>query len=134
MVGKRAGGCGHGRDQPGHHGLCRAVAGQLRGKKPGVLLDLLAAAMPDGRSALYRPMDRPTSAISGGEVALRISAQPREDLIAAPQQRRAARFLLAHDLSENRCTLFRIMRYLLQSFKSLSAIENTASALISMSR
>src|ERR1700761_8156596 len=109
MVGNRAGGCRHGRDLPGHHGLRRGRARQLRGEEPGVLLDLLAATMPDGGAALYCAMDRPAPAIHRGEVALRISAQPREDLIAPA----------AH---------------LLQSFKSLSDIESTASALISMSR
>src|ERR1700759_815394 len=128
----RARGYRHGCDKPGHHGLRRARAGQLRGKEPGVFLDLLAAAMPDGCSALYRAMDRPTSAISGGEVALRISAQPREDLIAAQLPASARWYCLRMIFSENRCTprimcgegFFRIMRYLLQSFKSLSAMEN----------
>src|SRR3984893_2725672 len=74
------GGCRHGCDQPGHHGWRRARAGQLRGKEPGVCLDLLAAAMPDGCAALHRAMDRSAPAIHRGEVALRISAQPRKNL------------------------------------------------------
>src|ERR1700761_5363520 len=107
----------HGYDRPGHHGVCRALAQHVRREAFGVLRAILAAAMRDGGAALYRAMGRRASEMDRGEMALRISAQSgkdlRRDVAPAEGSRRA---------------------YLLQSFRSLSEIENTASALISMSR
>ena len=65
-------------------------------------------AMRDGRAALHRAMGRRASEMAGGALALRISAPERQGVSGS--------------------------RYFVQSFRSLSAIENTASALISMSR
>src|SRR5262249_36070158 len=94
-----------GRDIPDHHRLCRAPPDRLRGEESVVLRERVAAAMRHGGTALHRAMGGRASEVDRGEMALRISAQPREDLT-----------------------------YLLQSFRSLSAIENTASALISILR
>src|SRR5580704_17226047 len=90
----------------------------MRGTASDIFRQFLAQAMRDGGATLYRTMDRRTSEMYGGNMALRISAQQRENL--KPDWRSAVRY--------------RGLAYLLQSLRSLSAIENTASALISMSR
>src|SRR3569833_751612 len=92
----------HESDRPGGDRVCVALACDLRGAASGVQLRRLAGAMLHGRAALYRAMDRGASEVAGGALALRIPSHARQG----------------------------VSRYFVQSFKSLSAIENTASALI----
>src|SRR5579862_2702909 len=107
-----AGGHRHECDRADHHGLRRAVAEQLRGTAYIIFRRLFLATMHHERAALYCAMDRGTSEVDGRKMALRIPAHTRKNLTRAKRQRAS-----------------RGRGYLLQSFRSLSAIENTASAL-----
>ena len=86
----------------------------------GVFLRCFVAAVRHGRAALYRAMGRRTSEMDRDQMALRISAHAA---IRRMQEGSSGGLRPAAGTD-----------YLLQSFRSLSAIENTASALISISR
>src|SRR4051794_34622629 len=108
----------HESHRPDRHGMRGALTGDLRRDALGIFLQRLVAAVRDGGAALYRPVGGRASEMECSALALRIS----------PHQRQGGR---------RRCNAGRLkpgFGYLLQSFKSLSAIENTASALISISR
>src|ERR1700730_6920746 len=105
----------------------RAVAGHMRRDPSGFQLERFVAAMRHGGAALHRPMGGRSSEVERRQMALRISAHQRQgryrqgDACRLKPDDAAAGLLVAE-------------HYFLQSFKSLSAIENTASALISISR
>src|SRR4029077_18834120 len=105
-------------------GLRSIVADNLCRDLPDIFGRHIVAAMRHGRTALYRPVDWRTPEMERRKLALRIPAQQGQGACrrrgVCGMSRQAQPFAATH--------------YFLHSVKSLSAMENTASALISIFR
>lgn len=113
----------HGSDAACHHRVCLGVAPHLSGDASHILLSGLAATMRDGGAALHRPMDRRAPELECGALAVRVSALKGK---GGGRREGVGRLIWPGARAP-------IDHHLLQSFKSLSLIEKTASALISIS-